>query len=318
MGRAATTPRVGAAAGDRADGKHHARRRTGGGTGYGYGYVYGNGHAYGLGRKEDESWLTRAASAVTTESRDQKGQGWLSTRASSTDLTNAEDDDEDRYPFLHDDEEGVWRRVGSAPTGPGGRGSRTGSRFISRVGSEAASRRGSLPGLTPGQMSTIGMKPDFVDRAELELIAGRKDDAEALAQYGLAEEEGNLYADDEEFDEDEIIALTRQRGFGISFIDRVVEWTLFGGNEEEGSDLPFHDDVGEDTERGDAAPAPNRGSISRSGTSYLNHNSRPTGSNGVTDEERESDRVAIEKAGEDGGWRDVKWFLNIAVKIISS
>ena len=70
--------------------------------------------------------------------------------------------------------------------------------------------------------------PDFVDeriRAEMATLGGLDGDWEG-SESGSESEDSDEMPD---FDEADLQQLTRERGFGLgSWIDRLVEWTLFG------------------------------------------------------------------------------------------
>lgn len=85
------------------------------------------------------------------------------------------------------------------------------------------------------------MGPDFVDeriRAEMASLqqqerGGSDDESESWDRDDdESEYEGSPDESPDEFDEADLQRLTRERGFGLgSWIDRLVEWTLFGVDE---------------------------------------------------------------------------------------
>ncbi|KAI9890662.1 MAG: hypothetical protein M1814_003731 [Vezdaea aestivalis] len=148
-------------------------------------------------------WLLRAGQAISSETRESKGQSWLVSRASSTSLVDRVEDEGEIGGWAADDEY---------------------SRAHSRIGSRFASRRGSTQGsrefVTPreNRLSRDGYfdldmttEPDFVDEEEIE----------------------RRYLE-EVLDEAEISQLTRQRGFGLGrWMDRLVGWSLFAVEEQD-------------------------------------------------------------------------------------
>ncbi|KAK9856163.1 hypothetical protein MYU51_000817 [Penicillium brevicompactum] len=188
--------------------------------------------------KSDAEWMLRAGIALASSTREEKGQSWLHKRESSTSLVSE-----------HFDEPRHHHRTKSGPS----RKSRSGASTPFR--SRAASRRGSRVGLTMTTLPTTSsspterfstgagtgasspegrgraLVPDFVDeriRAEMATLEGGLDDS-----YWDGSESGSESSFDSDetpdFDEADLQRLTRERGFGLgSWIDRLVEWTLFG------------------------------------------------------------------------------------------
>ncbi|CAG7930400.1 unnamed protein product [Penicillium olsonii] len=183
--------------------------------------------------KSDAEWMLRAGIALASSTREEKGQSWLHKRESSTSLVSE-----------HFDEPRHHRRTKSGPS----RKARSGASTPFR--SRAASRRGSRAGLamttlptgtssSPAERFSTGtgassperggaLVPDFVDeriRAEMATLGGLDGDWEG-SESGTESEDSDEMPD---FDEADLQQLTRERGFGLgSWIDRLVEWTLFG------------------------------------------------------------------------------------------
>ncbi|PBP19396.1 hypothetical protein BUE80_DR009890, partial [Diplocarpon rosae] len=118
--------------------------------------------AYSEKDRSDSDWLLRAGAAISSSTRESKGQSWLVSRASSTSLTGQRDEDEEEMErefarereqisrresrrgsavtFDADDEFSPVTIRGSLSLGPG---TGTESRPHSRFGSRVNSRRGS-------------------------------------------------------------------------------------------------------------------------------------------------------------------------------
>ncbi|KAI9042531.1 DUF3984 domain-containing protein [Aspergillus affinis] len=185
--------------------------------------------------RRDTEWMLRAGIALASSTREEKGQSWLAKRESSTSLISEGKYDGDGAAGSHGRSN---RRSKSGRSTPAAH---------SRRGSRAVSRRNSRPDLamTSLDMSSVGaargetggsshvspagegrhLVPDFVDeriRAELESI-------QQEAEEDLTSESDGSWDSEDEMDERELQRLTRERGFGLgSWIDRMVEWTLFG------------------------------------------------------------------------------------------
>lgn len=143
--------------------------------------------------------------------------------------------------------------------------------------------------------------PDFVDeriRAEMASIQQRDgfEDEESLSAFGSGSDS------EDDLDETELQRLTRERGFGLgSWIDRIVGWTLFGVEEE----------------------WPAEPSLDRASHAVTFSDSQGALQADETDESNEDDdddscfgneelSLPVEKAGEQGGWADARWFFRLA------
>ena len=112
---------------------------------------------------------------------------------------------------------------------------------------------------------------------------------------------------EDEVDELELQRLTRERGFGLgSWVDRLVEWTLFSVDEEvPGTDLS-------------AAPPGSAESNHQPHEFEGDRDSDQDDSNAEREDQyvsKEGDVVAalsIEKPSGEGGWADAGWLLRIA------
>ena len=172
--------------------------------------------------------------------------------------------------------------------------------------------------------------PDFVDeRIRAEMMSLHRDRLLAgdEVENGDAEDNGSTYdySMDETFDElDEadLQRLTRDRGFGLgSWIDRLVEWTLFGVDEWPASES--------------SVPASTRTGATPTSTTVTFRNLTPnraegdekasdTYSQGSAEEDRDNysdadpisytdsdSSVVLEKPGTQGGWEDMAWLLRV-------
>ncbi|KAJ5232461.1 hypothetical protein N7468_005417 [Penicillium chermesinum] len=303
--------------------------------------------------KSDTEWMLRAGIALASSTREEKGQSWLSKRESSTSLVSTPPNDP--TASIHD------RHHQRAKSGASARKSRSGastpaalSRRTSR--SRGQSRRGSRVGLTmttiPPLSSTTagkasspgtgasspaesrgrphGLIPDFVDeRIRAEMAALQRERAlsdEGSADYGVEDEESDsdVYSDDtpDDFDEADLQRLTRERGFGLgTWLDRLVEWTLFGVDE-----LPVAVSTpAADTRIGAAATTttvtfeqPGLVGAQKNETSSLaseDGRSMHDEADALSQTDGES-VVAIEKPGSLGGWEDASWLFQVVKRAL--
>lgn len=302
--------------------------------------------------------MLRAGIALASSTREEKGQSWLSKRESSTNLVSAADSStlDDAHRHHKRTKSGTSRRSRSGASTPAAL-SRQGSR--SRGGSRRGSRAGltmtSMPAMTPGRSSTgvsgtvspevwsrgrssgSGIEPDFVDeriRAEMASLRGRGD-----YENDEKEDDENVYWDGEgysddgseydyssdgtvdEFDEADLQRLTRERGFGLgSWIDRLVEWTLFGVEEWPASVPPPA------TARIGTAPTTTNVTFEEPPADQDNegHDNLSLGSaeqDGYSDHDTLSQvdgesNVGVEKAGSQGGWEDASWLFRVVKQAI--
>ncbi|KAJ5915110.1 hypothetical protein N7454_011222 [Penicillium verhagenii] len=207
------------------------------------------------------------------------------------------------------------------------------------------STTGAVTPETRGRTGAAGMVPDFVDeriRAEMESLQegdlerdrgrdlfGHADLGEDLYEDGNGFDSEDEFSDEshEEFDEADLQSLTRERGFGLgSWIDRLVEWTLFGLDELPISPVPsstariggstttttvtfeeldtsFH---GEQDQQGhDMLLSAPEGDLQSSidDVDVYSH----------TDGESTTD---IEKPGDHGGWEDASWLFRVVKRAL--
>lgn len=192
----------------------------------------------------------------------------------------------------------------------------------------------SLPGSSPttervstgpatGTSSPYGrgrvLVPDFVDeriRAEMATLQDERFGEDWDGDEG-DEEDGGSWASDEtpdDFDEADLQRLTRERGFGLgSWIDRLVEWTLFGveewpvsapavgsriGSADTSTVVTFEEPVGE--RDGDALSLVEEVDLEGDGSR----------------DESIADDGAVEKPGVQGGWEDAGWLFRVVKRAL--
>ncbi|KAL3468315.1 hypothetical protein BJX64DRAFT_2005 [Aspergillus heterothallicus] len=272
------------------------------------------------GDSQDSEWMLRAGIALASSAREEKGQSWLVKRESSTSLVS----EGQKYEVDAVSESlrtGMGRRSRSGRSTPASR-SHTASRRNSRpdlsmtsleMTMPSSSKRSSIcagsaprtPHSNDEPQSSLSLLPDFVDervRAEMRGSTGQIADGfdSAASDDWDSEEEG-----DEEIDEHELQRLTRERGFGLgSFVDRLVEWTLFGVDDWPLSSTdPLNDGPpsldephSEENEEQDTPPT-----VESSDNDYDETTSQASETN--------QEALAAERAGENGGWEDAGWFF---------
>jgi hypothetical protein len=95
--------------------------------------------------------------------------------------------------------------------------------------------------------------------------------------------------------------LTRERGFGLgSWLDRFVEWTLFGVDEEWSSTSP---DGGAENPAAFQEDAPDNGEEQQTENAEGDHHNSSL--------EEDNHAVITEKPGDKGGWADATWFFRV-------
>ncbi|KFX90103.1 hypothetical protein O988_08340 [Pseudogymnoascus sp. VKM F-3808] len=265
-------------------------------------------------KPDDDDWLLRTGSLITSASRESKGQAWLVSRASSTSLAghnNDEDSEDDpvaEYGFVRsrrpsgdaDDElSPVTTRSFFAHSRSASRfASRTQSRAHSRVQSRVQSRRGSRTGLvlTPLQAQEMdsyfqlgGMdmaKPDFVDVDE---------DAEEPAQ---ARHDEMLMRR---------LAKTGTLGLG-TWVERLMGWSLFAV-EEDGEESDVEREEGETETTDTEGEGYGRGRKERERQQWRE----------MLEKEAKEQGVVLPpppEGSEEGGWGDAAWLLSVATKVL--
>ncbi|KFY21341.1 hypothetical protein V493_07496 [Pseudogymnoascus sp. VKM F-4281 (FW-2241)] len=263
-------------------------------------------------KPDDDDWLLRTGSLITSASRESKGQAWLVSRASSTSLAgldNDEDSEEDdrvaEYGFVRsrrpsgdaDDE------LSPVTTRSFAAHSRNASRFASRTQSRAhsrvQSRRGSRSGLvlTPlqaqdmdsyFQLGGINMaKPDFVDVDE---------DPEAEPAQALHDEMLMRR-----------LAKTGTLGLG-TWVERLMGWSLFAVEEDgEETDGEWEERETETTDTDGEGYGKSRKEQERQRWREM------------LEKEAKEQGVVLPpppEGSEEGGWGDAAWLLSVATKVL--
>lgn len=268
--------------------------------------------------------MLRAGIALASSTREEKGQSWLEKRESSTSL-EAKDYDYDGGSHHRRNWSGRISRSGaSTPAALSRRGSRSAlaSRRSSKAGlamtgldmTHSQSLSHSRPSRS-GLASPAGESREFVPA----MVDERIHDEIAMIQRDWEDDAFSLGSESEseteEIDEAEMQRLTTERGFGFGgWIDRLVEWTLFGVDEypaapgvhvahdelrwEESRELSSEEAEEVDDEKVDSLSVDaddNESTISR-----------------------DYDKPAtIDKPGERGGWEDAHWLLRVMKHALS-
>jgi hypothetical protein len=177
-----------------------------------------------------------------------------------------------------------------------------------------------------------GLVPDFVDesiRAEMASLQRERGFSDDESEFWDGEDDNDSEYDSfsdeapDEFDEADLQRLTRERGFGLgSWIDRLVEWTLFGV-EEWPATAPA-------TAPGSTGTAATRIGTTATSTT-VTFEEAPNGSSErenrahdalslASDEDDDGDTLShtdgesvgsVEKPGAQGGWEDAGWLFRI-------
>lgn len=279
-------------------------------------------------KSHDSEWLLRAGLALTSSTREEKGQSWLVKRESSTSLVAEAEPDIIRTRRISHHGNSTPRRSSrssavSTPAALSRRASR--SREHSRQTSRADFAMTAMGGAERGRggsrhsrKSSVGshhtVLPDFVDeriRAEVASIHNHDGDLHSEdedSDVSDAYSYGSESETDGDMDEREFQRLTRERGFGLgSWVDQFVSWTLFGVEEDISTSPPVPMELSNRHNLIAFEPAP------------LTSQADPGDS--IEDEQDDLDSrdheftdPIIEKAGDKGGWADASWFLRLARK----
>lgn len=252
--------------------------------------------------RRDSEWLLRAGLALASSTREEKGQSWLVKRESSTSLVSDADYDDDRST-QHGRSSRRPRSGLSTPAAPSRRGSRSRGASRADLSMTALDTVSSTQRYQSRKSSAASehrnLVPDFVDeriRAEMASIQQRDgiEDEESLSAFASDSED--------DLDETELQPLTREHGFGLgSWIDRLVGWTLFGVEEE----WP-------------AEPSVDRAShavtFSDSQEALQAEEADENNDDDDDDSSLRNDELTrpVEKAGDQGGWADARWFFRLA------
>ena len=151
--------------------------------------------------------------------------------------------------------------------------------------------------------------PDIVDeRIRSEIASIQRDLDEDMSDLDALSVDS-----DDEIDEQEMQRLTRERGFGLgAWIDRLVEWTLFGVDDlpsSTGYPAPSDNDMStpyghDDRVQGDG------GTVSED-DSDDGSNEVPVGSYDTTIARSYDVPAPVNKPGERGGWEDAQWLFRV-------
>lgn len=202
----------------------------------------------------------------------------------------------------------------------------------------------SISGSGSGSVSGTGtgVEPDFVDeriRAEIASLRDQEDrgdfEGDGVVDYGDEDEfwDGDEYGDDgseydystdethDEFDEADLQRLTRERGFGLgSWIDRLVEWTLFGV-EEWPALAPASSTSASNATRIGTTPTTTTVTFEEPPT---DQSERDNGGDELLEGDHDFDTVSVAddevaevgKPGSQGGWEDVGWLFRAVKRAI--
>lgn len=146
------------------------------------------------------------------------------------------------------------------------------------------------------------------------------DEDESSSEYSYGSDETP-----DEFDEADLQQLTRERGFGLgSWIDRLVEWTLFGVDEWPAPVQAMDTGVATPSRIGTASTTTTvtfeePASMSERADDTLSLGSVKTGD--LSDDEDSSSHgdgenpngspAPVEKPGSQGGWEDARWLFQV-------
>ncbi|OQD85318.1 hypothetical protein PENANT_c010G11325 [Penicillium antarcticum] len=180
--------------------------------------------------------------------------------------------------------------------------------------------------------------PDFVDeriRAEMATLQHRNhrsfsdEDSELWdgEDVDTSESEYDYESDEtpDDFDEADLQQLTRERGFGLGgWIDRLVEWTLFGVEEWPASVPDAADAVAAASRIGTAEtsttvtfeePVILEAVEERERDDLLSVGEASDDGNGDS-EKADEDVVPVEKPGAKGGWEDAGWLFRVVKQVL--
>jgi hypothetical protein len=259
--------------------------------------------------RNDSDWLLRAGAAISSSTRESKGQSWLVSRASSTSLTGQQDEDREelqrefsrereqpsRKPsrrgstagaFDADDEFSPVTTRRSLSFGPA---TGIGSRPLSRFASRANSRRGSRAQLfTP----LGGESEGYFDQRDF----GRE---EFVTEPDFVDNEDEASENEEQAkkDEDVVRKLARGSSLGLGgWVERMLGWSLFAVEEDgEETEADMSDEKAEDSDLSSRTSKRNLDTIM---------------------EMPIRDRMPLLKDDEAGGWQDAAWLLSVATKVL--
>ncbi|KAK7948230.1 uncharacterized protein PG986_009116 [Apiospora aurea] len=253
-------------------------------------------HGLSTHDRKDSDWLLRAGALISTETRESKGQAWLTARISSTSLTGLRDTEEEAYKRELAREKELASRRGSrrgSITGPEDMllltspNSRLGSRSHSRVDSRTLLR-------TPldRQQHEDGY---FVQHefASAEHVQGPD-------FVSLDEKLEAIEVDTTRADEATVRRLVKRGSAGMgSWMGNLIGFSLFSVEEnDEESDDPDDDLSDAEEDKSQLGRSPSAGHLED-----LSAASKP--------------RIPPPKADEGAtGWQDAAWLLSVASKVL--
>jgi Protein of unknown function (DUF3984) len=243
---------------------------------------------------DDDEWLHRAGLVIASETRESKGQSWLTSRASSTSLVQQGD---------NDDFDDVFQRK-TSEDGSGGSGHH--SRRASRVGSKAASRVASAKQSRRG--SRVGSRVDFLTPYDTRTPGGVA--IESYFEEELAMDPDFVENEDEEATaaDEEIQRLAKAQAFGLGgLVDRLMGWPLFNVDEDsEDEEKLKADETAEELQK-------RRQRELRKRKEQL---ARAASSSAIATLPNEVVQPPRQNQEEQGGWNDVAWLLSVASKVV--
>ncbi|KAL5342565.1 hypothetical protein BJX70DRAFT_356124 [Aspergillus crustosus] len=288
-------------------------------------------HRHQTPDSRDPEWMLRAGIALATSAREEKGQSWLVKRESSTSLVS----EAGKYEVDAISQAlrtGISRRSRSGRSTPAASASRShaASRRNSRpdlvmTGLEmslpSSSKRSSAPissaprtpHLTEEGRSSIPLLPDFIDEQVRAEMRDTFQQIEGDGEYESAVSDDSYDSDEnseDEIDEHELQRLTLERGFGLgSWVDRMVEWTLFGVD-----DWP----LSSTTDPANHPPPTTAADLHWTAGSSANNNTNDNEETQSVASETNSEILTTERAGDNGGWEDAGWLFRTIKRALIS
>ncbi|KAK2793515.1 hypothetical protein FQN52_001101 [Onygenales sp. PD_12] len=133
-------------------------------------------------------------------------------------------------------------------------------------------------------------------------------------------------SDESEVDEVELQRITRERGLGLgSWVDRLVEWTLFSVEDEVPTTTAastgtgparYQRRVGDIQHHRSPSGESDRQTESEQGIAEGGAEGESEGGHFVRGDDAIPDSLPIEKPGEQGGWSDIGWLLRVAKSVV--
>ncbi|KKZ65170.1 hypothetical protein EMCG_08990 [[Emmonsia] crescens] len=260
-------------------------------------------------KRQDSEWLLRAGLALSSSTREEKGQSWLVKRDSSTSLVSEEiPDNERRHSSHHSRHSRLTGRASISDDAVGLVPDFVDENLRSEMGAISSWPIGQAN--TPSQRSVRGF-----DDGTYPTVSRRNSTFDSAFSASASELSDSEIDEEEEVDEAEMQRLTRERGLGLGrWIDRLVAWTLFSVEEEipgviaEPSRQPRQfGDIQHQTwvEESGNNSNEDQGSLE---TESENQQGKEEDENSMT--------LPIENPGDRGGWSDAGWLLRVAKSIV--